>query len=191
TSEWLAGSYVAAAVLSLWRGRRAGGPGGLVDLSLCEVTNVGASNYLDVFHAVANGPDAAPEGPIRNPELPSIERTADGWVGFNTNAPHMIAGFLRMIGRDDLADSGDFMLIGSRVQRADEWHEIADGWLGEHTTDDIIEQAVANGVPVAPVCDGRSVVELDHAVARGAHVPSPSGRGLQPRRPWKLDGEVA
>lgn len=191
TSEWLAGSYVAATVLSLWWGRRAGGPGGLVDLSLCEVSNVGASNYLDVFHAVANGPDAPPEGAIRNPELPSIERTADGWVGFNTNAPHMIAGFLRMIGRDDLADSGDFMLIGSRVQRADEWHEIADAWLAEHTTADIIEQAVANGVPVAPVCDGQTVVELDHAAARQAHVASPSGRGRQPRRPWKLDGELA
>jgi crotonobetainyl-CoA:carnitine CoA-transferase CaiB-like acyl-CoA transferase len=191
TSEWLAGSYVAAVALSLWRGRRAGGPGGLVDLSRCEVNNVGASNYLDVFHAVANGPDAPPEGAIRNPELPSIERTADGWVGFNTNAPHMIAGFLRMLGRDDLAEGGEWMLIGSRVQRADEWHEIADGWLAEHATDDVIEQAVGNGVPVAPVCDGRTVVELGHAETRGAHVPSPSGRGLQPRRPWKLDGELA
>jgi crotonobetainyl-CoA:carnitine CoA-transferase CaiB-like acyl-CoA transferase len=191
TSEWLAGSYVAAAVLALWRGRAAGGPGGLVDLSLCEVQNVGASNYLDVFHAVANGPDAPPTGSIRSLELPSIERSKDGWVGFNTNSPHMIGGFLRMIGEDEEADSGAWMLPGSRAQQAERWHALSDGWLAEHTTDEIIEQAVIHGVPVAPVCDGQSVTELDHAQARRSYVPAPSGRGVQPRRPWKLDGELA
>lgn len=191
TGEWLAGSYVAATVLALWRSRRAGGPGGLVDLSLCEVNNVGASNYLDVFHAVANGPDTPPADQIRSLELPSIERTADGWVGFNTNAPHMIGGFLRMVGEDEAADSGEWMLPGSRIQRSDEWHALTDGWLAERTTDEVIEQAVQHGVPVAPVCDGRTVTQLDHAEARGSYVRSPGGAGLQPRRPWKLDGETS
>ena len=38
------------------------------------------------------------QAPPRGFETPSIEPTADGWVGFNTNAPHQFAGFLRMIG---------------------------------------------------------------------------------------------
>ena len=39
-----------------------------------------------------------------------------------------------------------------------------------HTTDEIIERAVAEGVPVAPVSNGRTVLELDHAAARDAWV---------------------
>ncbi|QYG93222.1 CoA transferase [Iamia sp. SCSIO 61187] len=191
TSEWLAGTYAAAVALCCWRGRRAGGPGGLVDLSLAEVANLGASNYLDVFHAVQSGAEAEPVGPVRNREIPSIERTADGWIGFNTNAPHQIDGFLRMIGRDDLADSGEYMLIGQRLARAEEWHEVVAGWMGERTSAEILALAVERRVPVAPVCDGRTVTELDHTAARSSFVDLASGRGRAPRRPWLIDGEPA
>ena len=34
-------------------------------------------------------------GPARWVELPSIEPTADGWVGFNTNAMQMFHDFSR------------------------------------------------------------------------------------------------
>ena len=92
TIQWLAGAYAAAAASAMWRGRRAGGSGALVDLSLAEVANTGAANFMDVFLAVELGVDGEPATPPRVFETPSIERTADGWVGFNTNAPHQVTG---------------------------------------------------------------------------------------------------
>ena len=145
-----------------WEGRRRGGPGALIDLSRCEVANTGAGNFMDVFHAVQSGFDTPPVGPPRVLETPSIERTADGWVGFNTNAPHQLEAFLRMIGRPDLADSGEFTMASSRIARVAEWNALVTGWTSEHTTDEIVALAVAHKVPVAPVCNGRTVAELDH-----------------------------
>ena len=61
----------------------------LVDLSLAEVGQHRRRNFMDVFLAMEPGVDAEPTDAPRW-ETPSIERTADGWVGFNTNAPHQI-----------------------------------------------------------------------------------------------------
>ena len=189
TTEWLAGAFAAAVALALWRGRRAGGPGALVDVSQAEVTNVGAANFMDVFHAIEPGVDLEPTTGPRAFETPSIERTADGWVGFNTNAPHQIEGFLRMIGRDDLADRGEYMLAGARMSRIDEWQPLVSGWTSARTTDEIIDAALAHNVPVAPVCDGRTVTELDHVVARDSLVADIEGTFRMPRRPWRLNGD--
>ena len=189
TTQWLAGAYAAAVALAIWRARRIGGPGALVDVSLAEVTNVGAGNFMDVFHAIEPGVDAEPTTGPRAFETPSIERTADGWVGFNTNAPHQIDGFLRMIGRDDLADRGEFMLAGSRMSRIDEWQPLVTAWTSARTTDEIIEAALTHNVPVAPVCNGRAVVELDHVMARESLVDDPGGRFRMPRRPWRLNDD--
>ena len=190
TEEWLGGAYAAAAALAYWRRRRAGGDGALVDVSLAEVGYIGAANFMDVFIAVEHGPDAEVTGIVpRTYEIPSIERTADGWVGFNTNAPHQITGFLRMIGRDDLADRGEFMMVGARLARRAEWQEMVTAWTSTRSTAEIIDAAVAHNVPVAPVCNGKTVAELDQVVARGSLGPSPDGAFVMPGRAWRVDGD--
>jgi len=192
TIQWLAGAYAAAAALALWRARRQGGPGALVDVAVAEVANTGAANFMDLFHAIERGADAEPVVPPRAFESPSIERTADGWVGFNTNAPHQATAFLRMLGRDDLADRGEYAMASQRHARIDEFQAMVAAWTSVRTTDEVIAAAVAHGVPVAPVCDGRSVAELDHVVARGSLVPldGPGGRFLVPRVPWRITAEA-
>jgi crotonobetainyl-CoA:carnitine CoA-transferase CaiB-like acyl-CoA transferase len=190
TIQWLAGAYAAVAALALWRGRRSGGAGGLVDLAIAEVANTGAGNFMDVFHAVASGAAADPTTPPRAFETPSIERTADGWVGFNTNGPHQAVAFLRMMGRDDLADSGEWTMASSRLARIDEWQALVTAWTSVRTTDEIIAAAVAHHAPVAPVCNGRTVAELDHVIARRSLAPEPGGRFVVPRRAWRIGGEL-
>ena len=189
TIQWLAGAYAAAAALALWRSRRRGGPGALVDVAVAEVANTGAANFMDLFHAVGRGADTEPVVPPRAFETPSIERTADGWVGFNTNAPHQATAFLRMLGRDDLADRGEYVTAADRLARIGEWQAMVTAWTSARSTDEVIAAAVAHQVPVAPVCDGRSVAELDHVVARHNLVAEPGGRFLVPRVPWRIDGQ--
>jgi crotonobetainyl-CoA:carnitine CoA-transferase CaiB-like acyl-CoA transferase len=192
TCEWLAGAYAAAATLALWAGRRRGGAGGLIDLSQAELLHAAASNYLDVFHAVAQadhgGADADPVGPPRTLETPSIERSSDGWVGFNTNSPHQITGFLTMIERPDLVASGEYGTAAKRIARIAEWQELVTAWTSRHTSAQIIALAEANGVPVAPVSDSASVAELDQVIARGTLVTAPSGRFQMPGQPWRING---
>lgn len=189
TCEWLAGAYATFAALASWEGRRHGGRGALVDVSVAETNYVGGANFADVFHGLQFGPDADPQGPPRQWEIPSIERTKDGWVGFNTNAPHQLQAFLRMMGRDDLVETGEFTMAGQRIARAAEWNALVSEWTTKRTTDEIVELAVAHKVPVAPVCDGRSVAELEQVRARGTLVGAPSERFRMPGRPWRIDGD--
>jgi crotonobetainyl-CoA:carnitine CoA-transferase CaiB-like acyl-CoA transferase len=193
TCEWLAGAYGAAAALALWAGRRRGGPGGLIDLSQAELLHAAASNYMDVFHAVAHaedgGADADPTGPPRTLETPSIERSADGWVGFNTNSPHQIAGFLNMIGRPDLVASGEYGTAAKRIGRIAEWQELVTAWTSQHPSAEILAAAEANGVPVAPVSDSQSVAGLEQVVARRTLIDAPRGRFQMPGQPWRINNE--
>ncbi len=178
TSLWMAGAYAAAAAMAFWRGRVHGGPGALVDLSIAEVANTGSRATSWTSSTLQVGSDGEPKGPPRVLETPSIERTADGWVGFNTNAPHQIDAFLRMMDRPDLADSGEFRMPADRIIRGEEWLALVTAWTdtrpGRRLR--IVELAVAHRVPVAPVCNGRTVADLDQVVARGMLVDHPKRR---------------
>ncbi len=189
TCEWLAGAYAAAAALVVWAGRCRGGPGGVVDVSIAEANYLGGANFSDLYHAMLAGPEANPVGPPRQLEIPSIERTKDGWVGFNTNAPHQLQAFLHMMGRDDLVASGEFTMPSDRLARATEWNAMVAAWTTQRTTAEIVDLAAAHRVPVAPVCDGRTVADLDHVRARRSLVEAPSGRFVMPGRPWRVDGD--
>ena len=189
TVDWLAGAYAGVAAFVGWRGARAHGRGLFVDLARCDVANLGGCNFMDLMHAIGHGVDGAPVGPMRGWESPSIEPTADGWVGFNTNSPHHFEAFLRMLERPDLIETGEFNMAAMRSERREEWNEVIHAWTRRHTTEQVIERAVVEGVPVAPVSNGRTVLELDHAASRGAWVDAPDGDFRMPCRPWLVDGD--
>ncbi|HET7720917.1 MAG TPA: CoA transferase, partial [Acidimicrobiales bacterium] len=110
------------------------------------------------------------------------------WVGFNTNSGQMFQGFLMLIERFDLLDSLDWASLQYRMEHFDEWSEIMDSWLREHTVAETLERAAEYRVAAAPVHDGESILADEHLSARGVFVPNPSGF-LQPRPPYLIDGE--
>jgi crotonobetainyl-CoA:carnitine CoA-transferase CaiB-like acyl-CoA transferase len=186
--EWVAGAYAAVAALAAHRRQSADGDGDLIDLSLCEVANLSGSLFADLMHSLAGRPPIDPALPARSVELPSIEPTRDGWVGFNTNTRVQFESFCLLIGRPDLI-TDEWASLATRVSRAEEWNAIVRAWTTTQTTAEIVEQAVLLRVPVAPVCDGPGVVDLDLVQARDVMVDDPTGTFRMPRRPWTLDDE--
>ena len=82
----------------------------IVDCSLLETCHLSASGFADLYHELAGRPPL--NVPARQVEIPSIEPTADGWVGFNTNTRQQFESFLAMIGRLDLLE--DDAGVGTR-----------------------------------------------------------------------------
>ena len=109
-------------------------------------------------------------------ELPSIEPTRDGWVGFSTNSRQQFRDFLLLIERPDLLDDEELARIAGRRARIDEWNAIVHAWTTQHTTAEIVERAALLRIPVAPVNDGRSVREHEQFAARGVLAEEPAGR---------------
>ena len=187
-TEWIGGTFAAVAALAAVKRARATGQGEYIDFSLCEVMNIGSTVFADLMGSLLGRPEIS--GPTRTVELPSIEPTSDGWVGFNTNSRQQFNDFCLMIERPELADAEiQWWQVGVRNERMDEWNEIVRAWTERHTTAEVVENAALLRIPVAPVNSGRTVLDHPHFQDRGNYVTNPRGGFQQPAPSYLLGGE--
>ena len=187
TTEWIGGTYAAVGALAAVLRARRTGVGEHVDFSLLEVMNIAASNFVDLFWSL--GGRAPVTGSLQSVETPSVEPTADGYVGFCTNSAQQFSDFLVLIGRPELREQKDLFQPVGRTARFAEWTQIVHDYTRAHTTAEIVEQASLLRIPVAPVNDGDRVREHEQLVARGVFFQQPGDGFLRPRPPYKMNGE--
>ncbi|MCP4040319.1 MAG: CoA transferase [bacterium] len=187
-SEWVAGTFAAAAAVAAVRGARRSGRGEHIDFSLHEGIAHAATIYLDLMYSLLGRPDFAGASG-QNVETPSVEPTRDGYVGFNTNTAQQISDFLLMIERPELREQGDFNMAMQRTARLDEWEGIVRSFTRQHTTTDIIDRASLLRIPVAPIGNGESVLEHEQLLAREIFREAPGGGFRAPCPPYRIDGQ--
>ncbi len=187
-SEWAAGSYGAAAALPAVFRARATGCGEHIDLSILETANMVFSNFSETMNRMMNGGPGDPQHSFLAPvvETPSIEPTADGYVGFCTNSRQQFSDFLLLIERPDLREDEQLAQFAGRLMRFEEWTGILRAWLSKRTTAEVIELASLLRIPVAPICNGQTVLGHEHLAERGVFRPDAEGRFVQPRPPYRL-----
>ncbi|HWE57710.1 MAG TPA: CoA transferase, partial [Acidimicrobiales bacterium] len=117
--------------------------------------------------------------------IPSIEPTADGYVGVSCITAQQFTDFMRMIERPDMAEDESLLLPDERRRRRDEVLEAVDAWTTQRTTDEIIELATAFRIPVAPIGNGANLPERDHLVVRKVFEKTAAGL-TAPRRPYSI-----
>ncbi|MGW2150670.1 CoA transferase [Nonomuraea bangladeshensis] len=178
--EWIAGSYAGAVALALrTAARRRRQRGEHVDLSVLECMTVAMSLYAPLTASLGGAT-------ARTVEIPSVERSADGWVGFCTITGQMFQDFLVMIGRPDLADDPTIVNPRARQSRYAEFQKIIESWTTTLPTAAIEEIAAAMRIPVSPIGTPSTVTANEHFAARGVFVRNPAGF-VQPRRPYLID----
>ena len=181
--EWVAGAYAAVGAVAAWRVARATGLGEHVDVAMLEAMTVTMNTFTPLFFAFTGA--EPPPAPTPTIELPSIEPTADGFVGFCTIARQQFEDFLVLIDHAELLADDDLANATLRARRMDEFLGYVRPWTTQHTTAEIIERASALRIPVAPVLDGATVVHHEQFVERGSFVEGPHGF-IQPRVPYRL-----
>ncbi len=188
--EWLAGPFAAVPALAAVQSARRDGAGRHIDFSLLEVACYGASNFGDLFFSLLSEQFGLDEPPGRGQSLetPSIEPTTDGYVGFCTNSHQQFSDFLLMIERPDLREDEKLFQVATRMARIDEWSEIVHAWTTRHSTAEIVEAASMLRIPVAPVCNGETVLEHEHLKARGVFVRDATDTFTHPRPPYAIGG---
>ena len=186
-TEWIGGTFAAVAGLAGVTRAQHSGQGELIDFSLCEVMNIGSTTYMDFMNSLMGRPELLT--PPRSVEVPSIEPTLDGWVGFNTNSHQQFTDFLLLIERQDLLAQPEWAQIATRMARMDEWNAIVRAFTTRHTTAEIVERATLLRIPVAPVCSGKTIFDHVHMKQRGVFVENPTGGFRQPRPPYLVDGQ--
>jgi crotonobetainyl-CoA:carnitine CoA-transferase CaiB-like acyl-CoA transferase len=188
-TEWAAGTYGAVAALPAVFRARASGRGEHIDLSLLETANFIFTNFSVSMNRLMNGSPNEPEHAFLAPtvETPSIEPTADGYVGFCTNSRQQFSDFLLMIERPDLQDDEGLAQFAGRLMRFEEWNGIMRPWLSKRTTREIIELASLFRIPVAPICNGETVQAHEQLAERGVFVLDAAGRFARPRPSYRIE----
>ncbi|OBF72821.1 cag pathogenicity island protein [Mycobacterium sp. 852002-51613_SCH5001154] len=185
--EWVMASYAAVGALGALRRAQLGGAGEIIDCSLLETCHLSASGFADLYHELAGRPPLTV--PARQVEIPSIEPTADGWVGFNTNTRQQFESFLAMIGRLDLLDDDPaWALATTRWERREEWNQIVREWTTRRSTDEIVALASDLRIPVSPVNNGQTVLDHPQFAARGVWGTYADGSFTHPLAPYQING---
>ena len=111
--EWVAGTVGGVAALAALHGARRSGQGAFVDVSTFEAMTI-AFNQFQAVAAQLDGRGPEPEPIGRFVDVPSVEPTADGWVGFATNGSAQFRAFAEMVGHAEWADHPELGRVDRR-----------------------------------------------------------------------------
>ena len=178
--DWVGGSFAAVSALAAWRSARQTGEGQIADLSIFEAMIQCFTVFGDLGSQFSGGLQS------RSIELPSIEPTRDGHVGFCTISGQQWKDFCSVLGRQDIAEDPRFLDARERMANLELIQDVMHSWTREKTTDEIIELCELLRIPVAPIGNGRDLPAFDHMIERSAYERAPGGF-LQPRAPWRLE----
>ena len=148
-----------AGMMAIYHRDSAGsGKGQVVDLSLFEplfrlcIPHVTMFDLLGINRErVGNDfPDAAPR---------SLYRTGDErWLGLSATSQRTFENLANAMGMPELIERPAFKDNASRLQNAQELNIELDGWLGQRTLQQVMEQLVPAGGVVGPVYDAAQIV---------------------------------
>ncbi|HEX4093320.1 MAG TPA: CoA transferase [Trebonia sp.] len=186
-AEWAAGVCGAAGALAAVLHSRAGRGGEHVDCALLAVDHMITNANVCMRDSFLGHPAA--ETPPRMIDVPGIEPTSDGYVGFNANTRQQLAAFLALVGQPDLLDrEPDWASADYRLRHADEFNALTRPWIRARTTAEVLALAAQARIPVAPVNNGATLPEQEQFTARGVIGPMPGGAFVHPLPPYRIDG---
>ena len=183
--EWVGGVSAAVAAAAALRRARATGRGDHVDLSLLEAVTPTCSNVQTLWGSMSGSYDVEPRL-----EIPSIEVTVDGYVGFCIFTGQQWQDFCVLIGEPSLADDPEFATMGGRIEHAEVICDLIRSYTTARTTAEVVEDAALLRLPVAHIGNGANLPGLDQFVERSVYVENPGGGFLQPRVPWRIHGDA-
>ena len=178
--EWVGGTFAAVSGLAAWRSARQTGEGQIADLSVFESMIQCFSIFGDLGSQFEGG------GLNRSIEIPSIEPTKDGHIGFCTITAQQWKDFCSMIGRQDIGDNERYLDARNRMEDFDFIQGAIHEATKEKTNAEWIELCELLRIPVTPIGNGQTLPEMDHMIERGTFEHAPGGF-LQPRTPWHLE----
>ena len=184
--EWMAGVCGAVGGLAAAQRAKATGQGEHVDVSLYEGLVISTNIYAFLLASLSGNWDV--QIPHRNLEMPSIEPTADGFVGFSTMAQQQFQDFLRMIGAEDWVDDPVISSPFERWAARDMFFERVHAWTKARTTEEIVGIASSLRIPVSLIGNGEIVPTFEAFEGRDMFLENPSGGFIQPRRPYLIHG---
>ena len=178
--EWMGGVTAAVAATAALRRARRTGIGDHVDLSLLETITPTCTNVQTLWGSFTGEYDTRIAL-----EVPSVEPTRDGYVGFCVFTGQQWQDFTVLVGHPEWADDPQLATMGGRIAAGESIAGAIRKWTSARTTEEVVSEAVLLRIPVAPIGNGANLPEFDQFAQRGVYVPHPGGEFIQPRVPYR------
>ncbi|MFZ5916461.1 MAG: CaiB/BaiF CoA transferase family protein [Chloroflexota bacterium] len=146
------------------------GQGQYIDVSMYDAILSLAERSITAYsltgHILERGiePFIAPWGPFQ---------TRDGWIALIVPTERDWSRFCEAMERPDLvglAGETDSGPARAKNMRAGSLKSIVEDWIASHTTAEVVDKLLAQGLPVGPVQNAQEIFECPHAAARQAFV---------------------
>lgn len=179
--EFSTGSFAAVAAISTWMVGRSVGRGQHADVSTLETMLLCFQPYQYIQGQMQPG--------VLMPamvEVPSIEATSDGMVGFATQTSQQWHDFCVMVEQPEWVADDSLCLGYERFLRREELLPKIQRWTRAHTVAEVVELSRQMRIPVAPIGNGETVLVTDHMLERAFYRDHPGGFRV-PGVPFKLE----
>ncbi|MYH98606.1 MAG: CoA transferase, partial [Acidimicrobiia bacterium] len=178
--EWMGGVTAAVAATAALRRARRTGMGDHVDLSLLETITPTCTNVQSLWGSFTGDYDTR-----ALLEVPSVEPTRDGYVGFCVFTGQQWQDFTVLVGHPEWAEDPQLATMGGRIAAGDSIAGAIREWTSARTTEEVVREAILLRIPVAPIGNGANLPEFDQFAQRGVYVPHPGSEFIQPRVPYR------
>ncbi|MFA5055257.1 MAG: CoA transferase [Dehalococcoidia bacterium] len=182
-SEFVTGMFAACGALTAYKAAVRSGEAVCLDISKQEcLLSCLVTPWLHVEQLKALGWNM-PEG--RHFFPPGITPCKDGWVGINNFSAQNFEDFCRLAGLDEFIDKR--MDIVGCGESSPGFFKAVESWAAEHTVNEIVEMGQAARIPVAPIANGKQLLEMEHLKSRNFFISEPGGKFIQPSFPYRLE----
>lgn len=172
-ADGIAALTTAFAIMTALRGRDRDGHGQQVDLAIIEpiLTLLGPQiiAYDQLGELQPRMGNRSSNNAPRN-----TYRTADGrWVAVSTSAQSIAERVLWLVGRPDLIEQPWFTSGAERARHADELDAAVGGWIGRHSTEEVVSAFEKAEAAVAPIYTAADVLADPQYQALGSIITLP------------------
>ena len=157
-----AGLVAALAVASLLYGRRRGGDGASLDVSIQDVM---VSMVAPLLASARYHGTTWSRVPDRPPAMGRL-KTRDGYVILNAFDDHHFVLFRELMGSPSWCEGDEWKDMAYRSHHLMEIAPEIDAWALEQTRDDLYHRAARLGIPVGPIHDAADVMAYEQYAAR-------------------------
>ena len=186
--EWIAGSYIAAAVMTARAWTRKNGTGATVDFSLFECIH-STLPYTRLMADTNRELGLAGTGAMWTPF--GVRPCKDGWVGINILTGQQWVDACLLTDLTEFIDQQQELIRGEGDPVTFERRLLA--WLSDRTVNEVVDLGQSLRIPVVPVATGGTVTSLPQWAERPffSELDDNGRQFTVPGPPWRLNGTPA
>ena len=159
-----------------WRRGGAAARGELVDVSMLESLAMALTYYPVTFHDQLGRPMRRK----RFVPTPGVGAASDGLVGLGCGTGQQWLDFCAMVEHPEWMEDPKLFLDRTALAST------IDGWIADHTVQEVLNLASAFRIPNAPIANGANVTTFEHFRERETFVENPRDGAVNPRPPYRL-----